>query len=702
MKRLSAKTKGPTLAQKVVDHKTIILIVFALLTILSVMLSGLVTVNYDLLDYLPEDTPSTVSLEVMSDSFDTKPPNVRAMVSVEGIPEALSIKEQISEVTGVSAIYWLDDAVNVYQPLEAIPESTLESWYQDGNALFSILIDDSDGQQMDEAISQIREIIGEDGAMSGDAVNTSVARQSNSEEIKNMFVILLPILILILVLSTSSWFEPVLFLVTIGVSVLINNGTNALLGEVSFLTQTTASVLQLAVSMDYSIFLLHRFAEHRKKGLDVKTAMVEAMKGSFSSILGSGLTTVIGFAALTVMQFKIGQDLGVVLAKGIILSLITVLLLLPVLTVLTYKLIDKTRHRSFLPSFKKFGRFAVKFGLPVLVLVGLFIVPSYLAQQSNSFIYGASAMSSSEDTQTGQEEALIDEMFGKSNQMVLMVPEGDLVMEEQLADALYDLPHVTSVASYVTSVGAEIPQEIVPEETLSQFVSGGYSRMVINVSASQESEAAFDTVEAVRNTANAYYGGDYYLTGGSTNVYDMKSTVIADNKIVSLVTVIAIGIVILLMFRSLSVPLVLLVTIESAIWINLSFTYFGGESLSYLGYMIISAVQLGATVDYAILFATRYRENRRLLPKKEAAVQTVAQTTGSILTSASILAAAGFIMGMISTNGVIGQLGILIGRGALLSAFMVLFLLPALLTLCDRVIQKTTLHANFLKGDQKR
>ncbi len=684
------------LAPRIIKHKYLVLTIFIVVTILSLLLSRLVNVNYDLLDYLPEDSPSTVALDVMNEAFDTEPANLRVMAADVDIAGALAIKERIETVEAVRAVYWLDDTENVYQPLEAIPEDTLETWYKDGSALFSVLIDDGEG--LDEGLSEIREIIGAEGAMSGDAVNYS--QSSNSSDISRMLAFLIPIIIVILLISTSSWFEPVLFLTAIGVSIVINNGTNAFLGSVSFVTQSTASVLQLAVSMDYSIFLLHRFAEERHRGLDVRPAMTEAMKGSFSSILGSGLTTVIGFAALTVMQFGIGPDLGIVLAKGVLFSMLSVMLLLPVLTVLTYKVIDRTQHRSFLPTFGKFAKFVMKVRIPVLLLIGILIVPSFLAQQNNSFVYGASAMTSSEETEMGREKAMIDELFGESNQMVLMVPEGDLPQEKLLEDALLDLPYVTSIVSYSSSVGNEIPQEIVPEDTLSQLISGGYSRMIVSVSTPEEGEAAFSTVEAIRNTAGEYYD-EYYLTGGSSNIHDLKSTVTEDNKLVMLVSIIAIGLVILVIFRSLSLPLILLLTIESAIWINFSFPYFAGENMTFLGYIIISAVQLGSTVDYAILFATRYREYRESLPKTAAVMQTVKATTGSILTSASILAVAGLIMGKVSTTGVIGELGILIGRGTLLSVFMVLFLLPALLMLCDAIIQKTTLGCHFLKEEKQ-
>jgi predicted RND superfamily exporter protein len=651
------------------------------------------------MDYLPEDSPSTVALDVMNRAFDQATSNTRVLVKDVTVPETLEYKQQIKAVEGVKEIQWLDDVVNIYQPLEMLPPKTLHAWYKDNNAVFTLSIDDQNAQQ---TIDQIRAIIDPTGALSGDAVNLTAAKSSTRSEVRKMMTFLIPVIFLILILTTSSWFEPILFLTVIGISILINMGTNAFLGQISFITQTTAAILQLAISMDYSIFLLHRFAEFRAKGLDVKQAMAEAMKKSFSSILASGLTTILGFAALTLMRFKIGPDMGIVLAKGVFFSLISVMLLLPILTVLTYRIIDKTHHRSFLPSFTGFSRFVARLGVPVIIIVALLLVPAFLAQRQNTFIYGAAAMSSNQSSQIGQDEAQINELFGKSNQMVLLLPTGDPVTEKEFSNALYEIPSVASIFSYVTTVGVEIPSDYLPEKKRAAFMANGYSRMVVTVNTLQESPETFALVETIRNLAHEYYDDTYYLSGGSVNVYDMKNTVTTDNELVTIAAIVAIGIVLLLTFRSLSIPFILLLVIESSIWINLAFPYFAGASMAYIGFMIISSVQLGATVDYAILFANRYLENRQTFPKQEAAVRTIADTTGSILTSAGILTFAGFIMGVVSTNGVIGQLGTLIGRGAALSAAMVLFFLPPMLVLCDQLIQKTTWGLTMKKEDSLR
>jgi len=680
------------IAEKVIKHKRFVLILFFIVIVISVMLSKLVSVNYDLMDYLPKDSKSTISLQVMNKEFTKLTPNARVLISDVSVTQSLEYKNKISDVDGVMEVTWLDDEANIYQPLESIDEKTHANWYKEQNSIFTLLIDDN---KSDMAISEIKNIIGDKGEISGAIVDATSAKNSSGSESGKMMIYLIPIILIILLFTTSSWFEPVLFIVAIFVSIIINNGTNAFLGEISSITKTTSSVLQLAVSMDYSIFLLHRFAEFRKNGENVKDAMVSAMKKSFSSIFSSGLTTIIGFGALIIMRFKLGPDLGIVLSKGIIFSLLSVMLLLPVLTVYTYKLIDKTNHKSFLPSFDKFGKLSLRIGLPVIILISIIIIPSYMAQSKNDFMYGASVMGSASSSEISK----TDKLFGKANNMVLLVPSGDVATQKNIYDDLMDLPYVTSVISYVGTIGPNIPQSIIPKEKLANLTNDNYSRMIIQVSTAEESEAAFKAVEEIRTLGQKYYSDKYYLAGGSVNVYDMKETVIHDNMLVTIVSILGIGLILMFTFKSLSLPLILLLTIESSVWINLVFPYFAGQKMAYIGFMIISSVQLGSTVDYAILLANRYIENRKHLFKKAAAVQTVSDTAGSILTSASILIMAGLIMGAISTNGVTGQLGTLIARGTFLSASMVLLFLPSSLMFLDKVIEKTTLNINFYKGE---
>ena len=683
--------------QFLLKHKKLIIGVFVLAAVLCAVLSGLVGVNYNFADYLPDDAASTRALEVMDEEYSQSVPNMRVLVYEVSIPQALAYKEKIADVDGVEEVNWLDDAVDIYEPLELAEQKTVEDWYKDGNALFSVTVDE---KKQDSVIPAVREIIGEENCMSGTAVTSVLAPVNTSVEVQQIMFLAVPIIFLILILTTNSWFEPVLFMITIGVAILINRGTNLMFGTVSFVTNAAGSVLQLAVSMDYSIFLLHRFSENREEGLPVEKAMIEAVKQSVGSILSSGLTTVTGFLALVLMRFKIGPDMGWVMSKAIVLSLVSVLCFLPALAISTYRLIDKTQHRTFVPKFDKFAALVMKLRIPALVLVILILPVSFLGQMKNDFFYGGSQVYSTQATQMGRDMEAIDKMFGSSNPVVLMVPKGDMEKEIAMNEELKKLDCVTSVVSYVNSVGNAIPSSFLPSETVSRLYSAHYSRFVITMEAEEKDPDWYEKVNDIRNIGEKYYGDKIQYAGDLVSTEDLKTTITQDNTKVNFLAIAFVFCILLVNFKSLSLPVILTLVIESSIWINLGIPYFRGQTLFYIGYLIISTVQLGATIDYAILFSDRYMDFRKTLPKKEAAFMTLRTCTISILTSAAVLTLAGVILGKVSTNGVLSQLGILIGRGAALSFVLVIFVLPTLLILFDGVIRRTTLHCDFF-GKEK-
>lgn len=668
----------------VVNHRKLVIAVYAVLFIICAVCKTQISVDYDMNDYLPESSASTVALNLMDKEFDGDVPNARVMVKDVTIPEALEYKEKISNVDGVTDVTWLDDAVSVDVPLETQDTDTIENYYKGGNALFSVTIEK---EKRVDAVSNIRKIIGDDNAMTGSAVSTADATTSTVSEIGKISVIAVLFVILVLILTTDSWFEPVVVMIGLGVALIINAGSNLIFGEISFVTNAAGMILQLAVSMDYSVFLIHRFTECRKQNSDPKEAMVDALTMSTSSILSSGLTTVIGFLALCLMRFLIGPDLGRALAKGIAISLITVFTFMPCLILSTYKWLDKLEHRPFVPSFNGFGRVVQKVTVPVLIIFVLAIVPSFLASNANSFYYGASHIFN-EKTQTGADTAQIEDIFGKSDTYVLMLPKDDKVQQKALSDALHEIPQVTGIISYVDTVGMEIPESYLDEETYSKLCSDRYTRMVLSVEADYEGDETFDLVETIRDTAEEYYPGEWYLAGEGVSTYDLMDTVTQDMMKVNLVAIGAVFLVLLLTMRSIVLPVILVLAIETAIWINLSLPYFSGQPLFYIAYLIISSIQLGATVDYAILLTERYKEYRETCRKKEAVSNTLSAVTVSILTSGSVLTVVGFLLGYISSHGLLSQLGFLIGKGTVCSLIIVLFALPGMLYLFDRTFIK--------------
>lgn len=460
----------------VVRNPKKIIVFFLILTVLGAALKNLVTVNYNLRDYLPEGSPSTVALEVMEKEFDGGIPNARVMVKDVTVPEALEYKQRLKDCEGVEDVLWLDDSVNIYAPLETADRDAAEAYYKDNNALFTVTVS---GDRV-ETVNRIRDIIGENGAMCGDAVTTAVATTGTVTEITLITVFAILAVFAILIITTRSFVEPFAVMIGLGVAIMINSGSNLIFGEISFVTNAAGAVLQLAVSLDYSVFLLHRYEECLKEIGDRNEAMTDALCKSTSSILSSGLTTVIGFLALMFMRFGIGPDLGLALAKGVAISLATVFVFMPALIIKVYPLIEKTRHKSFMPSFKGFGRLVTRIMIPLSFVFIIVAVPSYLASNANSYYYGGSHIYG-KGTELGDDTSAIEKVFGKSDAYVILVPNGDAEAEKKLSDALHEIPEIKSIISYTDTVGAEIPKEYLNEDTLSQLVSDNYNRMVLSV-----------------------------------------------------------------------------------------------------------------------------------------------------------------------------------------------------------------------------
>ena len=680
------------LADMIVKHKGIILVLFIVLSMASGYMATLVETNFDLFSYVPKDAPSTIAIDTMLEEYEQDIPNAEIAVPNLSISEALSMKEKLASLSYVQEVLWLDDQVDLATPLALLDQKLVEGFYKDGVALYHVTLEE-DSKAID-IVAELQELAGPDGAVRGQVVETANMQRGVNVEISRVLLVAVPVAIIILLFATTSWFEPILFMLVIFVGVVLNMGTNIVFDNISFITQAVGGVLQLAVSMDYAIFLLHRFRDYRQEGLSVEEAMKHAITKSFSPVSSSALTTFFGFLALVFMRFRLGPDLGIVLAKGVILSLLSVFFLLPVLAVYTYKIIDKTTHRSLLPSFKGLSRWVVRIGVPLMIIAALAIVPAFIGQRSNDFLYGSQSFP--KGSREARDVAYMNEHFGENMQMVLLAPKGQWAAEERLAEDLLALPEMKSVVGYVTQVGTAVPPELIPDRVLSDLISDRYSRLILVAESPAESPQTYELAEKIRSmTEEAYPKGDALLAGANFVLLDMKTTINKDLGIVNGLAVAAIFIVIMIAFRSLALPILLVLTIELSVWINLAIPYLTGTPLNFIGYLVISTVQLGATVDYGILMAQHYLEHRQLLNRKEATKKTIQTVAGSIIPPALILAAAGFTLYAVSSISVVSELGSVLGRGALISLVMVLFLLPNLFRLFDPFIEKTTWKMTF-------
>lgn len=685
------------IANSIIRHKKAIIIIFVITGIVCAILQSFVKKNYNMVDYLPPDAQSTKALEIMNKEYTESMPNASVMMKNVSVMEALEFKGQLAAIDGVTQVLWLDDMVDLKQPLEMGDPETIEGFYKNKNALFSVTI--AKGTEK-KTCAAIRELIGEENMLAGEAPDVATMQQKTVSEVAGAMMILLPAIIILLILSTTSWLEPLLFMATIGISILINMGSNIIFGKISFMTSSISPILQLAVSLDYAIFLLHSFADYRKKLDDVNEAMKQAVKASIVTVAASALTTLFGFLALMFMKFGIGADLGLNLAKGIILSFVTTMIFLPALTLCTYRIMDKTQHRPFMPDFSNIGKVLTKMSIPIVLVVVLLIIPGFLGQGRTGFLYGNGSLG--QNSRSGQDRITIEEEFGKSTIMVLLVPRGDIAREKELSEEINKLDHVTSVMSYASTVGTAIPPEYLGDDITNRFYSDNYARIIVYTNTPDEGDIAFDTVEKIRTIAKANYGGDAYTLGQSAVLYDMKHVVQKDNSLVNIIAIISIFLVLLFSFKSISLPIILLITIEAGIWFNLSIPYFEGNKINFIGYLVLSTVQLGATVDYAILFTDHYMNNRKRMLKWKAIHAAFGETFKSILVSAATLSIAGFTLYATSSNAGASDIGLLLGRGTIFSFLMVLCFLPTMLIVFDKVINRTTLKSGFIQETDTR
>ncbi|MDR1015250.1 MAG: MMPL family transporter [Coriobacteriales bacterium] len=682
----------------ILHHRKAVILGFALFTALCVACMPLVHVNFDLTSYLPKETRSTESLNLMREAYGTGIPNARLYAEGLPLPEASKLADDLRRIDGVKDVLWLGSQADVLQPLEMLDQGTVASWMSDKGFLYRLTIDS--GKAAGALVEARAAALAHNAtgvALSGEAVNSDSAQKSASAEVAYILLMALVIIVVIVSLTSASWFEWVVFLLVLAMAIAMNMGTNIFKGEISFITQICAAVLQLAVSMDYAVVMLHTFRRNQQRyPEDPVRAMAHAMRQGFSVVLSSAAVTFFGFLSLCIMSFLIGADMGIVLAKGIFFSFVSVMFLMPCIILACLKPLQRFEHRSLLPSFERFGAWCTRLMIPLSVIICIVVVPAYLAQHRIDFTYGASGMVEAQ-SETGREATAIDDAFEPSATWVMLVPEGRWAQEKALIQELESLPKVKGVTSYANTVSELIPPEMVPESQRSQLISKGYSRIIIQTVLDPNSKADYGMVEEVLRLGEAHYGDESHLAGAQVSEHDLKVTTQADSGRVRLFSLLAIAFVLMITFRSLSIPLIVLIPIEIAIWINMAVPYFAGQSLNYIGYLVIDAVQLGASVDYAIIFTREYLEQRRARPPLQAARAAVSRAAIMIITSALILTVAGLSIFFIASNTLISEIGMLVGRGAFISMLMMFTLLPLLFVLCDWIVRHTSLGAGFFE-----
>ena len=761
------------LAGFIVNKRKAFIALFILACVYSIICIPKVGVVNDLTEYLPESTQTRQGLDIMNEEFTTFG-SAKILVSNITYDKALALAKELEEVKGISAVSFYDEEDETYE------SGDIGDYSRDASALYSLTFDEEEDTELSQqAMVQVREKL--EGYSS--YIYTTVDKDdaaSLKADMKVIVVIVVCIILVVLLFTSKTYMEIVIFLAVFGVAALINMGTNYWFGEISFVTNAVGAVLQLALAIDYAIILFHRFMEeHEDK--DTIEAVTVALSKAIPEISSSSLTTVSGMVALMFMQFGIGMDLGSVLTKAIIISLLTVFLLMPALIVMFSKAIDRTVHKNFVPNIHFWGKAVVKLrfaGIPVFLAV---VAGAAVYSGKCPYIYDINSIESSKKNEFLASKDRIMETFEVTNTMAVVIPGGDYEKEERILKRLEAMDEVDTALGlanvevsddgkyilvdklsprdfsevagvdldvvralyqfyafdreqysafmknlddYRVSIidmidfiyqqkekgGIEFDEEMSEEiddlykavcDARVQLEGEGYDRLVFTLRGPVEGAETFAVIDRIREIALEYYD-EVYVVGDATSNYDLSTSFQRDNVIISVLTALFVGLILLFTFQSAGLPFLLVLTIQGSIWINFSMPYLTQSTMYFLSYLVVSSIQMGATIDYAIVITSRYLDLRKEMPdRKKAVAESLNQSFPTIITSGTILTSAGFVIGYLTNNAVIASLGKVLGRGTLISIILVMTVLPQLLLVGDKLIDKTELTKAVKLGQEK-
>ena len=749
------------IASFIVDKRMLFFLIYIIAIIFSLIATDWVQVNNDITDYLPASTETREGLELMEDEFTTFG-SARVMVSNITFEDALEVQELIEGIEGVSGVTFTE---------EDAEQEDFEAHYNNGAALYAVTFEyDEDDDRALESLALVEEALtGYDFSTTTDMGNQTA--EILDEEISKIMLLACVIVVVVLLLTTRSLGEIPVLCITLVAALLLNKGTNFLCGEISFISNSVCAILQLALSIDYSIILVNRYKEELDKGYDVRDATVLSLAASIPEILSSSLTTICGLFAMMFMQFTLGGDMGVVLIKSILFSLLAVFTLMPGLIVVFSGLMEKTKHRDLVPKISFVGRFAYKTRRVMTVLFCVVFIVAFGLSQSCPYVYGYSTLETFMTNDQQEAEALMSETFGEENFVALIIPHGDyeteaeliaeiearddvdyaqglanteamdgytltdtlsprqfselLDLDYEIAELLY-IVYAADQEEYGRIVGGISSYEIMLMDMLmyvyekadegyvslddelndtlteaydaivdgrAQLESENWDRILIYLSVPlpEEDEGTFDTVDELHALAASYYdGADVYVVGDSTSQRDLRDSFEVDNIVVTVISMLFVLIVLLFTFKSAGLPVLLILVIEGAISLNFAYPTITGDKLFFIAYLIVSSIQMGANIDYAIVMSTRYTEEREDGKDRQTAIIDALNCAfPTIITSGSMMICAGMFIGFMTSDACIAGIGQCIARGTAISVVLVLFVLPQLLLCGDRLIRAT-------------
>ena len=758
----------------IVNKRKAFMVFFILAAVFSVFSSSWVKVSNKLSDYLPESTKTKQGLHIMDENFTTFG-TAKVMVNNIDYEKALELSTKLKEIAGVSRVDFYDKSDSDYE------NKNIEDYYKDFAALYTISFEDvEDSKLVQEAIVKVREAVSTYDNVVYTTIDKDDAKSLN-EDMKVIGVLVVIIIVGVLIFTSQTYAEILIFMLTFAVAILLNVGTNFIFGRISFVTKAVGVVLQLALAIDYAIILFHRFMEERQN-LKAKHALISALAKAIPEISSSSLTTMAGMVALMTMQFRIGRDLGQVLLKSIIFSMLSVFLFMPALIMMFEKWIKKSMHKSFVPNIEFLGKKILSVRFIIAGIFTVLVIGGIVLSGKTAYIFDPNSIKSDKKTEYIAAKEEIERHFGSSNILAVVIPKEDYIKEARLLEEISKVEGVKSVTglanievgnegeyvltdslkprelaeiadvdidlvklvyrfyalkneqygAFINSIdsykvpiinmvdflyeqiengGVEIDEDITENiedihksitDARKQLESEKYSRFLVVWDRELEGKATFAAIDEVEGIAKNYYN-EVYVVGDSSSNYEISKSFGTDNLRISIITALLVGIILLFTFQSAALPFILVLTIQGSIWVNFSLPYLANEPMFFLSYLIVSSIQMGATIDYAIVITGRYMVLREECESKNKAIsRTLNEAFPTIITSGTIMAASGFVIGFLTSNATIASLGKTLGIGVLISMILVMFVLPVLLYLFDFTIDKTSFSKKNNEEESRR
>ena len=762
------------ISEYIVNKRKAFMVFFILAAVFSVFSSSWVKVSNKLSDYLPESTKTKQGLDIMDENFTTFG-TAKVMVNNIDYEKALELSTKLKEIAGVSRVDFYDKSDSDYE------NKNIEDYYKDFAALYTISFEDvEDSKLVQEAIVKVREAVYTYDNVVYTTIDKDDAKSLN-EDMKVIGILVVIIIVGVLIFTSQTYAEILIFMLTFAVAILLNVGTNFIFGRISFVTKAVGVVLQLALAIDYAIILFHRFMEERRN-FKAKHALINALAKAIPEISSSSLTTMAGMVALMTMQFRIGRDLGQVLLKSIIFSMISVFLFMPALIMMFEKWIKKSMHKSFVPNIEFLGKKILSVRFIIAGIFTVLVIGGIVLSGKTAYIFDPNSIKSDKKTEYIAAKEEIERHFGSSNILAVVIPKEDYIKEARLLEEISKVEGVKSVTglanievgnegeyvltdslkprelaeiadvdidlvklvyrfyalkneqygAFINSIdsykvpiinmvdflyeqiengGVEIDEDITENiedihksitDARKQLESEKYSRFLVVWDRELEGKATFAAIDEVEGIAKNYYN-EVYVVGDSSSNYEISKSFGTDNLRISIITALLVGIILLFTFQSAALPFILVLTIQGSIWVNFSLPYLANEPMFFLSYLIVSSIQMGATIDYAIVITGRYMVLREECESKNKAIsRTLNEAFPTIITSGTIMAASGFVIGFLTSNATIASLGKTLGIGVLISIILVMFVLPVLLYLFDFTIDKTSFSKKNNEEESRR